>query len=928
VTSGCPTDPERGLPGRAAELALLDTAVRGWSAGRAQLVEISGEPGIGKSALLDALAGRCAAAGGLVLTGRAAPAAPEPLLLGWTPDAASAPPGQGLDLASAVRLARAGRRVAVCVDDAHRLARAGEADPRRAPSDGAPALGALLAAAAPGPLLVAYALRPRQAGPRLLAWPASAGSGWRTTQVAPGPLPYEAVPAAVPGAAAHRAALLHRAGEGNPLYLRALAALPDADLRALDHIAPDLTALPADVRCGLSRDLAGLPPQAAALAAAAAVLTPPFSPDLLAQVAAAEPDAALRSLAALTAADVLRADPARPGHLRFRHPALRLMARAVTPPGTLRRLHQRAAAAPALAAADPVERAPHLARTARPGDTEAAQLLTAAARTVLDAAPAVAATWSDTARRLLPPAAPLRHRATATLLLSRARAGATSEEPEAEALPALPPATTALLASHLRRAGETARAAAVLSAACPAPAPTRPAAGGPERLSEEPGGAYPPTPSGPPALALLPAAGQKVSAAPGRPPALLRLQAAALDLAAGEWRAAEGLAVDVLADGALRGTAPGAAVLLGAHGTRALARAAAGDLALRDLAAKAAAGAADAAGDRELVDHLDALTRAGWACLLCGDDTAARRLFDRAARSAAATGQDAETPAAALGAACAAVHAGRLDEAVERAAVCEAAGGRLAGAAQAVRAWALLLRDGPAALAAEEPLPCAAGRAAPLGAVAADLSAAVALTGGSGGGSAEAAYGSVLGAVRVAAALAVGMPVPPPAAHELLLSAALRATAPGTSAALLARAADAFRAAGQTATACWLRLLVARGLVASGRLREARTAVAALKADTAGCPAGGYLRRSAADLQRALGARVPRAGGDRRTLSAREREIAELVCRGLTNADIAVRLFISAKTVEAHLTRIFRKAGVRSRAALAGAMASGAALAL
>jgi DNA-binding CsgD family transcriptional regulator len=921
VTSGCPTDPERGLPGRAAELGLLDAAVRGWSAGRAQLVEISGEPGIGKSALLDALAGRCAAAGGLVLTGRAAPSSAESLLLGWTPEAASAPPGLGLDLASAVRLAREGRRVAVCVDDAHRLTGAGEADPRHAPSDGAPALGALLAAAAPGPLLVAYALRPRQAGPRLLAWPASAGSGWSTTQVAPGPLPYEAVPAAVPGAAAHRAALLHRAAEGNPLYLRALAALPDADLRALDHTAPDLTALPADVRCGLSRDLAGLSPQAAALATAAAVLTPPFSPDLLAQVAAAEPDAALRCLAALTAADVLRADPVRPGHLRFRHPALRLMARAVTPPGTLRRLHQRAAAAPALAAADPVERAPHLARTARPGDMEAARQLTAAARTVLDTAPAVAATWSDTARRLLPPTAPLHHRATAALLLSRARAGATSEGPEAEALPALPPATTALLASHLRRAGETARASAALSAARPEPAPAHPAVRGPERLPEAPGGAA----SGLPAPAPLRPAGQQVSAASGRPPALLRLQAAALDLAAGAWWAADRLAADVLADDALRGTAPGAAVLLGAHGTRALARAAAGDPALRDLAAKAAAQAADAAGDRELVDHLDALTRAGWACLLCGDDAAARRLFDRAARSAAATGQDAETPAAALGAACAAVHAGRLDEAVERAAVCEAAGGRLAGAARAVRAWALLLRDGPAALAPEDPLPCTAGRAAPLGAVAADLSAAVALTGGSGGGSAEAAYGSVLGAVRVAAALAVGMPVPPPAAHELLLSAALRATAPGTSAALLARAAEAFRAAGQTATACWLRLLVARGLVASGRLREARTAVAALKADTAGCPAGGYLQRSAADLQRALGARVPRAGGDRRTFSAREREIAELVCRGLTNADIAVRLFISAKTVEAHLTRIFRKAGVRSRTALAGAMASGAA---
>jgi len=52
-------------------------------------------------------------------------------------------------------------------------------------------------------------------------------------------------------------------------------------------------------------------------------------------------------------------------------------------------------------------------------------------------------------------------------------------------------------------------------------------------------------------------------------------------------------------------------------------------------------------------------------------------------------------------------------------------------------------------------------------------------------------------------------------------------------------------------------------------------------------------------------------------LTPREREIAELVADGLTNREIAERLFVSPKTVEAHLTRTFTKAGVPSRAALA-----------
>jgi DNA-binding CsgD family transcriptional regulator len=52
-------------------------------------------------------------------------------------------------------------------------------------------------------------------------------------------------------------------------------------------------------------------------------------------------------------------------------------------------------------------------------------------------------------------------------------------------------------------------------------------------------------------------------------------------------------------------------------------------------------------------------------------------------------------------------------------------------------------------------------------------------------------------------------------------------------------------------------------------------------------------------------------------MTVAEARVAELVAAGRTNREVAGELFMSPKTVEAHLSRIYRKLGLRSRAELA-----------
>lgn len=60
----------------------------------------------------------------------------------------------------------------------------------------------------------------------------------------------------------------------------------------------------------------------------------------------------------------------------------------------------------------------------------------------------------------------------------------------------------------------------------------------------------------------------------------------------------------------------------------------------------------------------------------------------------------------------------------------------------------------------------------------------------------------------------------------------------------------------------------------------------------------------------------------RSTLTAAERRVAELAVSGLSNRDIAARLFVTVKTVEFHLSRVYRKLGARARGELAALLAT------
>ena len=97
------------------------------------------------------------------------------------------------------------------------------------------------------------------------------------------------------------------------------------------------------------------------------------------------------------------------------------------------------------------------------------------------------------------------------------------------------------------------------------------------------------------------------------------------------------------------------------------------------------------------------------------------------------------------------------------------------------------------------------------------------------------------------------------------------------------------------------------------RRREARDPLHSALGTFERLNARAWAQRTQAELE-ATGEHVrPRTPDHIDDLTPQEMQVALIVASGASNRDAAARLFITPKTVEAHLTRVYRKLGVRSR---------------
>jgi DNA-binding CsgD family transcriptional regulator len=120
-------------------------------------------------------------------------------------------------------------------------------------------------------------------------------------------------------------------------------------------------------------------------------------------------------------------------------------------------------------------------------------------------------------------------------------------------------------------------------------------------------------------------------------------------------------------------------------------------------------------------------------------------------------------------------------------------------------------------------------------------------------------------------------------------------------------------AAGEPAERTALLQHAARALEESGDRYELSAALTDLSAahGEQGDPARARtVERRARHLSRITGTESAATEDD---LSEAERRVAELAARGLTNREIARKLYITVSTVEQHLTRVYRKLGVQRR---------------
>jgi DNA-binding CsgD family transcriptional regulator len=931
-----------GIIGRSTELSALEAALDRCGEQPPPVLEIVGDPGIGKSRLLAELRARAEARGLLTLAGAAGEyeqSLPYGVFVEALDDHVAALPRTVIEALGPSRIARCAAVLPSLSDIAadertgaegrYRLHRAMGSllsllaadrglvlildDLHWADAASLELLDYLCRHPPAGRLLVSGAYRPRQAGGRLAAIMTRVAE-----RIAPGPLTRAEVAVLV----GDRSPALYDAGGGNPFYLLALA--------GADRLDPSVrvgeAGMPAAVEAALRAELERAGPEARLIAQAAAVAGDPFDFEVAAEAADAAEQEVLRRLDELIALDLVR--PAEgPRRFQFRHPLVRQIVYRSAPEGFRLAAHARAAKALERQGAAVSALAHHVELSAVPGDGRAIDVLARAAEEALPKAPSTAAHWLDTALRLLPHGTVDRSRRL-ELSLARARALVVS----ADVVSAAELLDQVLAGQPNEPSPQRLEALALYALVAPMLAQGR-------------------------ARGLLHRELDQLPESDGLEVARLKVALALVETNAGAFRGRD-LALEAFLTAERCGDRLLQAEAAGLLAVRSAGR---GETETADRWYAAATGLVDLLYDAEVASGIDVLPALAWAALLLDRYDDCLRYADRAVEVARSGGQgyvltyllnsrtvalrvlgrlaDAELAVETASDAMElspdegmratvwtqrcwiSVWQGNLDAAIESGTRAvragDISGGQARSLAEAGLAAARIAAGRPDAI--ELFLQAVGGAEAPDLDVLNRTTLYEYLTAG------ELDRGDLAAADAWASRAEEICPagLPRRIGHSLLARArVLLACGDG-----LAAVERSLAAAGSFGAAAALYEVATANLIAGqayALIGDRGRAVAVLEdvRQRAGEFGAARLEAQAVRALRRLGRRIVIAAAgppDQRQspLTRRERQVAELVARGLTSRLIAEQLFLSPRTVDTHLTNIYAKLNVSSRAALA-----------
>ncbi|MEU6192041.1 AAA family ATPase [Nocardia sp. NPDC047038] len=952
------------LVGRSSELLSIGKLLADAQSGAVGAIAVVGEPGIGKTRMLLELSERATAAGFEVLTGRGAELERD-VPFGMVIEAldqkfgalsadvtTSMGPEQFSELATVLPSlsGRGGRnisRLEIERFEFHRAVRATFGllvrvrplvlvldDVHWADPASVELIGHLLRRGLVPGMVLALAYRTRQAPPLLLDAVARASRESQLYEFELAPLTIaEAAEALGERVDSRTVRLLHSETGGNPFYLEQLSRTVQrgtlAPVTAEGAGEDRETGIPAAVRATIVRELAGLTDKTLKVLQAGAVASDPFNIDLVTKISDFDEGLVSNCLDELVGVDLVRTTTTA-GQFRFRHPIVRRVVYDEAMPAWRFGAHKRAARALAMRGAPLIVQAHHVERSASPGDEEAVVTLTAAGQAVVSRAPAAAAGWFKAALELLPESGGMEQRLSLIVSMAGALAYSGRMHDSRSALEqalALVPVDS--FSDRARIIGMIARADHSLGRA--------------DEVRD-----------------LITTALDQTT--PGTAEAVkLHLELAENQQMRGQWESAVATAALARAEAETLGDRP-----LFVAGSSCLAwfTSALGDVDQAQMLADSVANSVDTDNLSPTPEFLDALANLVFTEIALSRFRSADRHAERGLEVSRASGHGHFVGRFMLGAATTKMYFGQLREAQRTIeSTVEAAillgNDQLLASAEAIRCWIETLRGNLSAA-------LTAGRAA--------VRAANRVPQAHYAWLARACYGQALieggeferGRKEIISLGGLELPGMSPLARPVfqlqLVNAELATGRIDSAEAIVRRIEDSpltllshkgqafqgralvqaasgdFRAAATSARwaceyfdAVEMCVWAARARIIGGRaLAQANDTGAAIRELEL---AYGILRETgaarfanaAAKELRSLGRRVqrrptPDAAADPAGLTDRECGVASLVAEGYTNREIAAELFISPKTVEKHLARVFEKLGVSTRAGVAGAI--------